>query len=446
MKLLLEEGVAKIPETVLPDRCQLVFAADEKMAHRRCLMSKTWIIGFALASLGLSSLGAQAPSYPPLDTSALRSAKQIQLGKFLFRTGKLSLDDTISCASCHDAGHAFADENSESLGVLGTRVGRNSPTLVGIKHIKKFPGIRAGLGRRNIRARALSLAERCLAPIENPIEMGSSIEVAVKKLRAIPKMDERFNEAFGASVMPITGKRIGEALAAFLVSLEIPESRFHEFLRGREDALTKIERRGYQKFLEAGCADCHRGRSLSDGLMHPVLPPNGDRLRAQATRAQEVTRAALASKERKGLEFPAEGLARTQFERSVRGLRPQGGMCGEPARRSNDGYGGQTPGVTIEVQTLPLWNVTATAPYFRDGSEQTLKGALKTHVKELREIQKGWTEVRRTLQSQQAAGQRPPAKLVAKKREWVTKGNQLGALSDLDLLAIEKFLAVLTSP
>ncbi|MEZ6197010.1 MAG: cytochrome-c peroxidase [Planctomycetota bacterium] len=298
-------------------------------------MTKTLLTTAALGLLLLSAAGPALAQNRGDELAALRHAKQVQLGRFIFRSPALSLDDSISCASCHKVEHAFADVRAEPEGILGTGGGRNSPTLVGVKHVRFFPGVAKMGNNRPLVAEALTLAQRCLAPIENPLEMGSSIEVAVKKLRAIEGMKERFNEAFGPSMMGVTEERMGEALATFLETLDVPETRFHAFLSGDHDALDNLERRGYRRFVGAGCAECHRGESLSDGLVHPVFLPGSERARKQQERAVEIAQRASRNRFDRQVEFPRRGLARDLFDAVTR-VPSQGGcdaMATAPAAR-----------------------------------------------------------------------------------------------------------------
>ena len=63
------------------------------------------------------------------DKSARNAAN---LGELLFSDPILSKDRSISCASCHIPGFAFADTAALSTGVFGRKGKRNSPSAMNV--------------------------------------------------------------------------------------------------------------------------------------------------------------------------------------------------------------------------------------------------------------------------------------------------------------------------
>ena len=193
--------------------------------------------------------------FEPLPASIIDEKKHaalIALGKKLYLDPKLSVNDTISCNSCHQLNNFGVDSQPTSPGHEGKRGGRNSPTTFNAAlHIAQFWD-----------GRAKDVEEQALGPILNPIEMGMPSEAAVVgKLKKIDEYKAMFAEAFKDEKDPIQYKNIGKAIGAFERTLITP-SRFDDFLKGDENALNDAEKRGLQKFVHMGCANCHNGVAI----------------------------------------------------------------------------------------------------------------------------------------------------------------------------------------
>jgi len=339
---------------------------------------------FALISMAvvLGALPAQA-------TGPVTSA-QIELGRKLFEAEELSTTGKVSCASCHDPDNLFTDGLPESPGVTGLGAGRNSPSLVSLSLVKSYPGIRRQRDKRrdvvSTQPAVLSLAERCVAPIENPIEMGDSVEAAVDRLRRERRLRREFDRAFPDEPrLGVTRERLGCALAAYVASLELPDAPYRCYLHGDFDALTPVERAGLAVFNGRGrCNTCHSGPALSDGLVHAATLP--DSMRAQEafretrerfrrlTKLANERRLEPTEEERRALgkDFRRKDLARLREAQRTALSRGSGGY-----------YGVQQQ---VGAQTLPLWDVARTGRYFRDGSVQGLEQAIRQHVEELQAV------------------------------------------------------------
>ena len=333
--------------------------------------------------LGLSEeaafVGPQLPS-EPLPAPELEDVTA--LGEFLFFAPELSASNTVSCSDCHDPQHALADHTAQSIGILELPVGKNSPTLHGLTADSHFPTA----GRRG-RIIAADLAKRCLAPLENPLEMGSSINDSVNKIRTqLPWLDKTADRVFGGRGVGLDYHRVGEALAKYIESLSPPTTRYTQHLAGDTDALSAEEREGLAIFEgKAQCSTCHSGPTFSDGLVHAVTSNDSDRITSRR-RAALAQRLKLIAIHRTG-KTP---IRRTPKRRSRAAIgAPHPGPVdtwrSELARKaiSTRGYGASPSPLE---RTPSLWEVTDTAPYFRDGSEWDLSEAIRTHVKELQHI------------------------------------------------------------
>ena len=148
--------------------------------------------------LGLASGAAEIKG---LDTNPLTRAK-IELGRQLFFDTRLSSDNTISCASCHDPAFGFAKNTQFGIGVDGQEGGRNSP--VAYNRILSGPQFWDG--------RAESLEAQAVGPIANPIEMANTHEACVDTLKGIAGYVQQFEAVFDDGV---TIDNVGKALATF---------------------------------------------------------------------------------------------------------------------------------------------------------------------------------------------------------------------------------------
>ncbi len=219
-------------------------------------------------------------NFKPLPDSIIdvkKNEKLISLGKKLYFEKKLSINNTISCSSCHNLDTFGVDNQATSPGHDGTRGGRNSPTsLNAALHIAQFWDGRA----KDVEAQALG-------PILNPIEHGlPSEKAALKKLSDAGYISE-FQTAFGKK-NSFTYKNIGVAIGAFERTLLTP-SRFDDYLKGDLRALNKMERKGLKKFMEVGCVSCHNGVGVGGGDYQMLglaekYPKNKDKGRFEITK------------------------------------------------------------------------------------------------------------------------------------------------------------------
>jgi len=197
------------------------------------------------------------------------TAEKIELGKLLYFDTRLSKDNTISCATCHDPKLGWAEDEATSTGIKGQVGGRNSPTVINSAYAKAqfWDG------------RAKDLEEQALGPIENPIEMGDKLDEVVKELSEVPEYKRRFQKVFGTGV---TEEGIAKAIASFERTVLSGNSPYDKFKAGDEGALTAAQKRGMELFEDAGCATCHapplftRGRYYNAGVgMDKPKPDEG---------------------------------------------------------------------------------------------------------------------------------------------------------------------------
>ena len=203
---------------------------------------------FIILSIGIISLVSilfSAPIKPiPIDMKV--DDRKVQLGKKLFFDPILSRDGTISCASCHDLQHGGDDGMKFSIGIDGKRGNINSPTIYNaVFNFRQFWD-----------GRAKDLKEQVFGPIENPVEMGHSMDLTVKVLKKNNAYIKMFEAIYSDG---ITHENVADAIAEFEKVLITPNSSFDKYLKGDKKAISKKAKEGYALFESKGCILCHHG-------------------------------------------------------------------------------------------------------------------------------------------------------------------------------------------
>ncbi len=197
----------------------------------------------------------------PLPERVDEDPAKVALGDSLFHDVRLSKDDTVSCASCHDLAKGGTDQLQFSVGVGGAVGDINAPTVFnsGFQFMQFWDG------------RAADLAEQADGPVTNPIEMASNWEQVTGKLLE----DEGFTEAFTAVYTDgYKMENFVDSIAAFERTLITP-APFDALLKGDAAALTARQQEGYQLFQDFSCATCHAGVLLG-GQSFELMGLRGD--------------------------------------------------------------------------------------------------------------------------------------------------------------------------
>ena len=256
----------------------------------------------------------------PIDHALEFDPAKAALGFELFHDARLSVDNTVSCASCHALETAGVDNHRYSHGVNDQLGGVNAPTVYNA--VYNFVQFWDG--------RAETLAAQAAGPPLNPVEMAStSFDEIIAKLKA----DKKFAKEFEA-VYPdgLTEVNITDAIEQFERTLITPDSRFDKWLRGDDSAITAQELNGYELFKQYDCATCHVGQNLG------------------------------------GLSYELMGLRRHYFaERGTELTHEDNGRWKE-TQLERDRHRFKVPG---------LRNVEHTWPYYHDGTRETLEDAVR---------------------------------------------------------------------
>ena len=168
-----------------------------------------------------------------------------QLGERLFSDPILSLDSTISCASCHIPQFAFCDTARISRGV-GDRLGkRNSPSIMNMSARPHF----------FYDGRAATLEQQVLMPIQDTLEMRATLQLVTERLRSHQEYDSAFRQLYGSSA---NAEHLAAVLAAFIRTLETSNTPFDRWMQGKLNPMGEAAVRGREVFMKKGkCFDCH---------------------------------------------------------------------------------------------------------------------------------------------------------------------------------------------
>jgi len=273
-----------------------------------------------------------------------QTPEKIALGQKLFFDGRLSADGTVACATCHDPARAFTDGRPVSIGIHSRAGQRNAPTILNALYNKMqfWDG------------RARTLEEQASFPIINSFEMGQpNLDAAVTKLGAIEEYKQAFQKVFGR---PLNGPDLLRAIAAYERTLVSFDSPFDHFIAGDQNAIDESAKRGWELFnTKARCNKCHAltetqrdVTNFTDFDFHNIgigiLRHNVAPLARKAE--QEIASGHLEAVDRAAIQTDMSVLGRFLITKKEADI--------------------------AAFKTLILRNILLTAPYFHDGSQETL--------------------------------------------------------------------------
>ena len=316
--------LAKVEKVVLDDRMPmpkyyLVHWGSSLTAAKRAIVLD-WVASVR-AELYADGLAGDRANEPvrPIDQKLEYDQAKAALGFALFHDTRLSVDNTVSCASCHALETAGVDNHQYSHGVNDQLGGVNAPTV--FNAVYNFVQFWDG--------RAATLADQAAGPPLNPVEMASeSFDQIIAKLKTDKKFVREFNAVYPDG---LTAANLTDAIEQFERTLVTPNSAFDKWLLGDDSAITAEELEGYELFKKYDCATCHVGPNLG-GLSYELM---GLRRHYFAERGLELTH------EDNG-RFKETQLERDRHRFKVPGLR----------------------------------NVEHTWPYYHDGTRETLEEAV----------------------------------------------------------------------
>ncbi len=242
---------------------------------RRCVLPSLTAAVLAVAATRwlVAAEPAGLPPVPhPKDNPS--TPEKIALGKQLYFDGRMSADNKVSCASCHDPAKGFSNGEQFATGVEGKIGGRNSPTIINSAYgkLQFWDG------------RAKSLEDQAMGPVFNPIEMKMTAPDVLKKLNAIEGYKKQFQQVFGTDV---TEDGIAKAIAAYERTVLSGDAPYDKFKAGDKAALSEPAARGMKLFLgKANCSACHSGASFTDNGFHNIGVPGKDEGRAAINKSE----------------------------------------------------------------------------------------------------------------------------------------------------------------
>ena len=316
--------VAKIEKVALDKRMPMakyyLVHWGSRMTNAKRDVILEWATAYRTAHYndGLTGDRASEP-IRPIDLALPYDEAKAALGFKLYHDARLSVDNTVSCASCHGLNTAGVDNKQYSEGVEGKLGGVNAPTVYNA--VYNFVQFWDG--------RAATLAEQAAGPPVNPVEMASpNFDAIVAKLNKDKKFVREFKAVYPEGISQAT---ITDAIEQFERTLITPNSRFDKYLRGDDTAITAEELQGYELFKKYNCATCHVGKNLG-GETYELM---GLRKHYFADRGLELT-------EEDNGRYKQTGIERDRHRFKVPGLR----------------------------------NVALTWPYYHDGTRTSLKEAV----------------------------------------------------------------------
>lgn len=175
------------------------------------------------------------------------------LGRVLFYETQLSVNNSVSCGSCHIQSKGFADLGAVSTGFGGGKTSRNTPAITNpATQSSYFWDMRES-----------NLQNMVTQPIANHLEMGlEQPEYMVQKLKQLPYYEDLFMRAFGDA--NITSSRIGDALSQFVAAMVSVNTKFDRHVASGNTEFNALEEMGRELFFnELPCASCHGGDNFS---------------------------------------------------------------------------------------------------------------------------------------------------------------------------------------
>ncbi|MEE9494615.1 MAG: cytochrome c peroxidase [Gammaproteobacteria bacterium] len=258
------------------------------------------------------------PNTPPHPADNAPTPERVELGKKLFFDPRLSGDGNMSCATCHNPLLGWSDGLPTAKGVKSKVLGRASPTIINTA----YNSIQMWDGRKK------SLEDQAMGPMEATVEMNMDTAKLFRWLNQNNGYIKDFKKAYPGKA--IDADTVSKAIASYERTIISNNSRFDAWIKGNKQALTKNEINGFKVFVGKGnCETCHSAPNFTDDGFHNL---------------------GLASWGKK---------------------EPDMGRYSERPLRLMKGA----------FKTPTLRDIARTAPYFHDGSANTLEDVVEHYLK-----------------------------------------------------------------
>ncbi len=268
--------------------------------------------------LTLPVLGDGSELVRPIPTDVETDPAIAALGERLFNDSKIS-GNGFSCATCHQLDKGGVDHLATSMTTAGDFDTMNTPSIfnAALNPLQSWTG------------QFDNLADQLNSVINNQKHMNSSWPQLIHKISANPQYRESFQQALGK---PVNRDSITRAITTFEKTLLTPNSDFDRYLNGDEQAISAAQQQGYRLFIDYGCVSCHQGVNLGGNLLARF------------------------------------GIYQNAFD-NTDNLTPFDYGRYQLTGKPDDKFVFRVPS---------LRNVAVTAPYFHNGSADTLEQAIKT--------------------------------------------------------------------
>lgn len=270
------------------------------------------------------------PPMPPASPDNVANAAKIELGKQLFFDRRLSSNLSQSCLTCHNILGNGSDDRPLIAGAGGKTSSRSPPSLWNAGFYTAY--FRDG--------RAANLESAIHMHLQAPEAMDMKDERVSSRLQSIPGYLAQFRFAFGSD--RVTSEAVSKAIAVYLRTLNTQDSAWDRYLRGDASAINVSAKKGFEQFVDIGCASCHFWVNLAG---------------------------------------PVPGLAFEMGEGFYELFPNYKGSVYEQKYRLTEDIGRIQ--ITHEPTDRHMWrvsglrNVAVTAPYFHNGSVNTLSEAVR---------------------------------------------------------------------
>lgn len=276
---------------------------------------------------------------PPVPADNPLTDESVILGEKLFFDKGLSANNTISCSSCHDPEHAFAEPKTVSVGANGDALKRNALALVNVAYNASFTWAHNNLE---------SIEKQLMIPLfnEHPVEMGvTGNEKRILKRFEGSEYRALFEAAYGDDTPNLNN--IVKALASYVRSLVSFNSAFDNYAYAQDDdALTPQQLEGLNLFFSerTECFHCHGGLNFTQSSKHSFQP------------------------------FTAQPFHNTGlYNEDGKGSYPESDMGLYSVTHNKDDMG--------KFRAPTLRNIALTAPYMHDGSIATLDEVIEFYAR-----------------------------------------------------------------
>ncbi len=246
-----------------------------KDPHTPCLFSFITLSLTLMCGLNTAYAGADTTNtyrqepITPIPQEIDVDESRARLGEILFFDTRLSINNTISCASCHQLETGGDDNIAMGISLSADHHSINTPSI--FNALYNF--------RQNWDGSAKTLHQQIDMVVKNRHEFNNTWSNIITRLTMDNKIKRNFETSYPDG---LTKENIIDAIVEFEKKLITPNSRFDRYLRNEDKSLTQEELKGYILFKELGCISCHQGRNIGGnlfqkfGIFYDYIAERGD--------------------------------------------------------------------------------------------------------------------------------------------------------------------------